>query len=236
MAPMALEAVIFDWGGTLTPWHTVDVAHAWRAVASKLDPDRVDQLAGRLLAAEDALWKRTRHEHSGASLAEVFELAELTLAEDALVPLFDFWEPHTYTDPDVLPLFKELRARGLKVGVLSNTMWPRAEHDRILARDGVLDLLDATVYSSELPWAKPHPRAYEAALEAVGVSAADSAVYVGDRIFEDVYGAQAAGLRAVHVPHSDIPVHQLTDVTAEPDAVVDRLLDLLPVVDRWLTE
>jgi putative hydrolase of the HAD superfamily len=233
---MGLDAVIFDWGGTLTPWHTVDIEHAWREVARVIDPDKVELLAGRLLAAEVALWERTRTEHAAASLKDVFELAELSVAEDALVPLFEFWEPHTYTDPDVLPLFKELRARGLKVGLLSNTMWPRAEHDRILARDGVLDLLDATVYSSELPWAKPHPRAYAAALAAVSVDVPARAAYVGDRIFEDVYGAQAAGLRAVYVPHSDIPAHQLSDVEAVPDAVVDRLLDLLPVVDRWLAE
>jgi HAD superfamily hydrolase (TIGR01549 family) len=232
MTRMGVDAVIFDWGGTLTPWHTVDVVPAWRAVASVIDPGRVDQLATRLVAAEEALWRRTRDEHAAASLQDVFAMAELTVAEDALLPLFEYWEPHTHTDPDVRPLFEQLRERGIKVGVLSNTMWPRAEHDRILARDGVLDLLDATVYSSELPWAKPHPQAYAAALKAVGAEA-DRAVYVGDRMFEDVYGAQAAGLRAVHVPHSDIPAHQLADITAVPDAVVERLLDLIPVVDGW---
>jgi HAD superfamily hydrolase (TIGR01549 family) len=233
---MGLDAVIFDWGGTLTPWHTVDIEHAWREVARAIDPGKVEQIAAKLLAAEVALWERARTEHAAASLDDVFELAELSVAEDALVPLFEFWEPHTYTDPDVLPLFKELRARGLKVGVLSNTLWPRAEHDRILARDGVLDLIDGAVYSSELPYAKPHPKAYAAALDALGVTDPSRAVYVGDRIFEDVYGAQAAGLRAVHVPHSDIPAHQLIDVEAIPDAVVDRLLDLLPVVDAWMAD
>jgi hypothetical protein len=28
---MTVDAVIFDWGGTLTPWHTVDFAECWRA-------------------------------------------------------------------------------------------------------------------------------------------------------------------------------------------------------------
>ena len=160
----------------------------------------------------------------------------MTPHADLLDTYFRAWEPHTYTDPDVAPLLRELRGRGIRVGVLSNTMWPRAEHDRILARDGVLDLIDGAVYSSELPWAKPHPEAYAAALRAVGVGEPARAAYVGDRIFEDVYGAQAAGLRAVHVPHSDIPVHQRSDVEATPDATVDRLLDLLPVVDAWLAE
>ena len=29
-----LRAVIFDWGGTLTPWHTVDLAEQWTVFAS----------------------------------------------------------------------------------------------------------------------------------------------------------------------------------------------------------
>ena len=235
---MGVEAVIFDWGGTLTPWHTVDIRLGWRDVARVLDPHRVEELAGRFLAAETALWDRARIDHVAATLDEVFAMAELTEAEDeigrhAVTRLFRFWEPHTHTDPQVKPLFHELRERHIKVGVLSNTLWPRAEHDQIFARDGVLDLIDATVYSSELPWVKPHPEAFGAVLRALDVTDPSRAVYVGDRLFEDVHGAQAAGLRAVHVPHSDIPDHQLGHTQGVPDAVVQRLADLLPVIDAW---
>ena len=37
-------------------------------------------------------------------------------------------------------------------------------------RDGVLGLLDGDVYTSELPWTKPSPLAFVAAMEAVGAS------------------------------------------------------------------
>jgi putative hydrolase of the HAD superfamily len=40
-------------------------------------------------------------------------------------------------------------------------------------------------------------------------------------------------MRAVLVPHSDIPADQRGHVEGEPDAVVERLADLLPVVERW---
>ena len=40
-------------------------------------------------------------------------------------------------------------------------------------------------------------------------------------------------MRAVHVPHSDIPANQLGHTEGDPDAVVHRLADLLEVVDRW---
>jgi putative hydrolase of the HAD superfamily len=230
---MGVEAVIFDWGGTLTPWHTVDIRIGWRKVARVLDPHRVEEVATRLLAAETALWDRTRSEHVGATLDEVFAMAELTVAEDAVAQLFAFWEPHTHTDPEVIPLFRGLRRRGIKVGVLSNTLWPRREHEQIFARDGVLELIDGAVYSSELPWAKPHPEAFLAALRAVQVDEPGRAVYVGDRLFEDVYGAQAVGMRAVHVPHSKIPPQQRGHTEGVPDAVVERIADLLPIIDGW---
>ncbi|HSV64581.1 MAG TPA: HAD family hydrolase [Mycobacteriales bacterium] len=233
-----IDAVIFDWGGTLTPWHTVDILAGWRDVARVLDPHRVEEAAARLLAAEEALWHRARIRHASATLDEVFALAELTVAEnalvqDALTTLFTFWEPHTYLDPEVPALFRALRERGVKVGVLSNTMWPRAEHERMFERDGVLGLIDGAVYSSEIAWAKPHPEAFAAALKAVDVGDPARAVYVGDRLFEDVYGAQAAGLRAVYVPHSEIPGYQQGHTQGVPDAVVQRLAELLPVVDSW---
>ncbi len=60
-------------------------------------------------------------------------------------------------------------------------------------------------------------------------------VFVGDRLFEDIYGANQIGMRAVLIPHSVIPASQLgTDGT--PDAVIDQLADLLPIIDSWLAE
>ena len=40
-------------------------------------------------------------------------------------------------------------------------------------------------------------------------------------------------MRAVLVPHSEIPAYQVGPVRGEPDAVVHRLADLLPLIDAW---
>ena len=45
--------------------------------------------------------------------------------------------------------------------------------------------------------------------------------------------AKAVGMRAVLVPHSEIPDEQRGHTQGEPDAVVHRLADLLTVIDRW---
>ncbi|TAM89983.1 MAG: HAD family hydrolase [Jatrophihabitans sp.] len=227
MTNPAVEAVLFDWGGTLTPWHTVDPLEAWLAAVG--DADR----ARRLHAAENGMWQRSRDEHRSATLGEVFAAAGIDATPEVLAAFHAWWEPHTFLDPDAPAVLAGLRARGLKVGVLSNTIWPRSVHEQIFVRDEVADLIDGAVYTSEIAWTKPHPRAFRAALDAVGVADPAAAVFVGDRPYDDVCGAKAAGLRAVLVPHSDIPAEQVGPITAEPDAVVQRLADLLDVVDRW---
>lgn len=222
-----IDAVIFDWGGTLTPWHDVPPAEAWRAVVP--DPE----LARELAAAERTVWQRTLSDHSSGSLAEVFESVGVEPAADVLAALSRWWEPRTYLDPDVPGVFDALHAQGVRVGVLSNTLWTRAEHERIFERDGVLAAIDGAVYSSEIPWTKPHPEAFRAAMAAVGVDDPGRAVFVGDRPFEDIHGSSAVGMRSVLVPHSRIPLDQRGHVEGRPDAVIRRLAELPAVVESW---
>jgi putative hydrolase of the HAD superfamily len=224
---VAVDAVVFDWGGTLTPWHTIDFAECWLACGFD------QQVAARLRAAEEAVWQRARDVQRSGTLAEVFTAVDVTVTPGLLRSYFDWWEEHTYTDPDVPPLLTALRQRGIKVGVLSNTLWPRVEHDRVFRRDGVHHLIDAAVYTSEIEWTKPHPAAFEAVLGELGVTDPAAAVFVGDRPWDDIHGAHGVGLRAVLLPHSAIPDHQRGPVDGEPDAVVNRLAELLPLVDRW---
>ena len=237
-APPRCRAVIFDWGGTLTPWHSVDLQEQWRVFARQVHAEEAQaiSLAERIMAAEELAWGRSRTEHTSARMHEI--LAEAGLGEGdlqheaALAAYREFWEPHTFTDEQVRPLFEGLHERGVLVGVLSNTIWPREYHRGVFERDGVLGLIDADIYSSELAVTKPHREAFRAAAEACGVGPAE-AVYVGDRPFEDIHGSQQAGMRAIWVPHSDIPVAQQVAVEATPDAVAHQLLDILGILDGW---
>ncbi|QBF46463.1 HAD family hydrolase [Janibacter limosus] len=246
-----VQAVVFDWGGTLTPWHTIDLGQQWRVFAREVhgiplesddvpqeDLDRAQELADRILAVEDQAWRRGRaDDRSSAHLDEILREAGLDPREDrhhvALAAYRRFWEPHTRTDPQVRPLWEGLRERGLKVGVLSNTIWSGDYHREIFERDGVLDLIDGDAYSSEIGVVKPHREAFEAVAAQLGVPVTN-AVYVGDRLFEDVLGSQEVGMRAIWVPHSDIPADQQVTVDVEPDGVATQLLDVLDIVDGWL--
>jgi putative hydrolase of the HAD superfamily len=222
--------VIFDWGGTLTPWHTIDSDELWRAIcAPHYDQAEVGDTVALLRSAEKYLWEISEREQRSATLGELFSRAGVELSQALLDTYFQAWEQHTLTDPDAPEVLRELRRRGIKIGVLSNTMWPRDRHELIFSRDGILDLIDGAVYSSEIPWTKPHPEAFRAAIAAVGATRPQDCVYVGDRPFDDVHGAHQAGLRTVLVPHSDVPAYE----GAAPDAVIQRLADLIEVIDRW---
>jgi putative hydrolase of the HAD superfamily len=225
---VTIEAVIFDWGGTLTPWHTVDTRESWFAAAG--DPE----LADRLNEAENLAWARSRDEHSSATLHDVLVAAGVDPDDGFLANYHAWWEPHTLIDPDVPELFAWLRSRKIRIGVLSNTIWSRERHEGIFARDEVLALIDGAVYTSEIAWTKPHPEAFQAALAAVGVSDPSRAVFVGDRLFDDIHGAQSVGMRAVLVPHSVVPDWQRGHTDGDPDAVIERLADLAIVVEGWL--
>lgn len=230
-----IDAVIFDWGGTLTRWHDVDFhAESLALAAAVTDVDHdLTVSQERLHVANQTVWGRSRDHQQSATIADLFTEAGLGHDPELLAAYYDFWVPHTDTDPDVRPLWEALRADGVKVGVLSNTIWPREWHEGFFARDGVLDLVDGDVYTSEVPWTKPSPHAFAAALEAVGATDPARCVYVGDRLFDDVWGAQNAGLRAIHIPHSAIPPEQVGHTEGQPDAVAHRLADVLGIVRGW---
>jgi putative hydrolase of the HAD superfamily len=232
-----VRAVLFDWGGTLTPWHAIDLREQWRAYTAVREPSRADELAALLHAEEEECWRAGRDHQRSHTLDDVFRGAGLEPSgarhEEALAAYEEAWAPHTRADPDALALLLALRDRGIRVGVLSNTLWTRRHHEEVFARDGLLPLIDGAAYSSEMPWTKPHPAAFLAAMRSVGVDDPRSCVFVGDRPFDDIHGAKQVGMRAALVPHSDIPLDQRGHSEGDPDAVLSRLGDLLAIVSGW---
>ena len=122
---------------------------------------------------------------------------------------FDIYE-------DVLPVVVDLRSRGLKLGLVSNT---GRDLDEFVRHHG-LDV-DAAVSSGAHGKTKPHPTIFQAALERLAVPAAEAAM-VGDSVEDDVEGAKAVGMRAVLLDrenrYPDVD-DKLTDLRALPAAL-----------------
>ncbi len=235
-----VAAVIFDWGGTLSEFVNAELVDAWRLAARHIDPAHEDEIAAQLVQVEADFWATTSSHQRSATLADLLAQAATELGldvaeallEEAAVRHLDAWTPHISHDPDAAPALAALRAAGLRVGMLSNTHWPRTFHERFLERDGLVELIDARLYTSEMPFQKPHPSAFLAAAEALGVAPAD-AVFVGDRPWDDIAGAGSVGMRTVLRPNPFAP-----DIEGiEPDARIAGLPELVDLIrSKWLPE
>jgi putative hydrolase of the HAD superfamily len=231
-ASASVEAVLFDWGGTLSVYVDVDLLTMWHAAALVLAPDDPAPVARRLLDAELHAWET--HVAAGDQSFTTEELLRSVAAETGLDVLtaaqsayLDAWAVTVQHDPDAHEVLTALKARGLATGLLSNTHWPRAVHEHFLEKDGLLDLLDTRLYTSEMGHMKPHGEAFRALLDAVGVDPS-RAVFVGDRPRDDIAGAKAVGMRTVLLAGRPVPAGDV-----EPDAVLTRLRGLVEIVDRW---
>ena len=233
---MSVDAVVFDWGGTLSVYADIDMMDMWRLAARHLAPDREEELCARLVAVEEASWARIAVDQRSTTLSSLLALASAELGldvaeavlEEAATHHLDSWTPHVRHDPDAVPTLAALRASGLAIGLLSNTHWPRTFHEHFLERDGLAELIDVRCYTSEMEHTKPHPAAFGTVLDALGVDDPGRAVFVGDRPYDDVHGSRSFGMRAVLRPNPLVPGYDV-----EPDAVIEALPELLATVDRW---
>ena len=230
-----VEAVIFDWGGTLSVFADVDLLDLWRGCAERLAPERADDLCLHLLEVEQRAWDRVAIDQRSSRLADLLTQATSELGLDvtdaalevAATSYLDAWTPHIVHEADAVPTLSWLREQGWRTGLLSNTHWPRQFHEHFLERDGLASLLDVRCYTSELAHTKPHREAFGAVLGALDVEAS-AAVFVGDRPFDDIHGAKAAGMRAVLKPNGFVPHHEVT-----PDGVIGALSELPNLLQAW---
>ena len=108
------------------------------------------------------------------------------------------WCQHFFLYDDVAPVLRELGARGVQVGLISNShrcLTSFREHFELHG------LIAAALSSSEHGYVKPHPSIFESALKLLGVGAAES-VMVGDSLSQDIEGAQSVGMRGILVQRS----------------------------------
>lgn len=134
--------------------------------------------------------------------------------------------PRTVVYETVPPVLKELRGRGLKLGIVSTKFRFRIEE--ILGRDELLDCFDVIIGGEDVERHKPHPEGLFRALERVAFPPA-SVLYVGDSL------ADAEVARRAAVPFAAV----LSGVTPRADfdgygavAVLDDLSQLPRLVGR----
>ena len=116
---------------------------------------------------------------------------------------------------DTLPTLRALAEQGWLHAILSNHV---PELRGILAHLGLDGLVERIFNSAETGYEKPHPRAFEIALQAFGPL--KQVWMIGDNFQADVLGAQALGVPGILVRHA----HPQAERFAEDLTQVMRLL------------
>ena len=136
------------------------------------------------------------------------------------------WLSSVHVGPDVVETLTTLRARGLRLGLVSNAAYRPRLMTQQLAALGLLPYFDGVTFSSEVGVRKPHPEIFTDALRKVGVDPR-RALFVGDRVREDIQGPQQLGMRAVLSRE-----WRQEDDPGVADFVIQRFGELPAAVDR----
>jgi HAD superfamily hydrolase (TIGR01509 family) len=119
-----------------------------------------------------------------------------------------------------------IRAQGIAIGVLSNT---HALELRAWSVGPLAGLVDAVALSHEIGVCKPHPDAYRAILDRLGVRA-ERCWYVGDGSSDELLGARRAGFGCIVLAEQaarESAPGLLSTLRDQVDLVAPSLLDLL---------
>jgi putative hydrolase of the HAD superfamily len=231
MSRGAARAVFFDVDFTLIypgPMFRGEGYHAFcQRHGIAVDPQRFDVAvisASALLEgpddapyADEIFVNYTRHiiEQMGGSGDQLDACAREMFQEWAACHHFELYEEV----PDVL---RDLAARGIRIGLISNSHRCLASFQSHFELQG---LIAATVSSSEHGFMKPNPSIFHAALQLVDVPAS-AAVMVGDSDRQDVEGALRAGMRAVLLHRGDAPHPRAQALTERGVPVIRSLREL----------
>jgi putative hydrolase of the HAD superfamily len=235
-----LEAVLFDWGDTLVQFvyepELVETGH--RAGLEAIGRDDLPAVQGLSKhfreRYEPLFWvPGTVEEIEYPGLVRQL-LADfgVRLDDDELRRYLEAehraWDPARRLAAHTPALLETLRDRGLKLGLVSNAFDPGWLLHRDLERMGLARRLDFSVFSSEVGMRKPHPAIFERALEALAVEP-ERALFVGDRLYEDVRGAGELGMTTVQALWFRADAHP---DGREPDHQAFTQMDVLNIVTR----
>ncbi|HZQ05008.1 MAG TPA: HAD family hydrolase [Anaerolineae bacterium] len=139
---------------------------------------------------------------------------------------------HTYHD--VRATLEQLKARGLRLAVMSNAT-DHAFVQRITQQAGIAEFFDPLISSAGISHRKPDPRAFQPILDAWQIPPHEI-VMVGDSPSYDILGAHRAGMRAVLIeerwPEPLTPHGEFEDAYwMQPDATIHQLAELPDVLD-----
>ena len=237
---MTLRAVIFDLGHTIWDYAPSEAARRLSVVRlhQRLEssmsgdlpsPAALDRALGAAVERWLEYWRSDRLEQppSEELVREALQAVAISPPDELLRELtsifFGAELDILVVEPDTLAAIATLHERGLVMGCITNTILLEEAIVDALRRLGLVRYLRSVVVSSAMGYGKPHPSLFRRALRELNVSPRE-ALFVGDRLVDDVSGAKGVGMRAVLT--RQYRQEPLDGATALPDAVIRRLSEL----------
>jgi 2-haloacid dehalogenase len=201
----------FDCYGTLIDWEA-GLRSAFRSLWPQIDADRLASLHHTVEPRVEEHGELGYREVLARCLAAVAAIEGLDVPagrEDALGDSLPSWPPF----PDVPGSLRELRQRGWKVAILSNT-----DPDLLASSIDALGVpIDVAITAADTGSYKPAPGHWESFFAVTGAHR-DRHVHVGASLFHDIEPAHRLGVTAVWINRlgesSDTPrAAELPDLT-----------------------
>lgn len=197
---MRFKAVLFDLGGTLIK--TASPPEIIRRILTKYGVERsigdialAHEDAERSMSAED--YRLTYYDFWIKWNRKILEALEIHENTDLLARvLVDEWWDNAGLEPynDAEEALLGLRGLGLKIGIVTNAFIKDIEE--ILARISLPRVFDILVGIDSIGRAKPDPEVFRYAIKLLRVQP-NEAVFIGDNLERDYFGALNAGLKAI---------------------------------------
>jgi HAD superfamily hydrolase (TIGR01549 family) len=224
---VALETVFLDAGGVLMypNWWRISEALAVQGVT--VSPEalmKAEPIARRELDDRRVIGGTTDASRGWLFFDLVLAQAGISRSDATGAALTDLHRYHTasnlweYVPPYVVPVLERLRARGLRLVVVSNANGTLLKH---MERLDLTRRFDCVLDSADEGVEKPDPRFFEIALARSGAQK-ETTIHVGDLYHVDVVGARSAGLRGVLVDEMNL----------RPDADCPRVKSLDELASR----
>jgi putative hydrolase of the HAD superfamily len=234
-----IRAVLFDWGDTLMQWTwdegLIEAGHrAGLAAIGRADATITEHFSEHYWPLFWVPGTMEEVEYPGL-VRNLLGDFEIEVSDEELDRFLEAehaaWAPARQLGSTTHALLEALRGRDIRLGLVSNAFDPGWLLRRDLDQMGVGERLDYAVFSSEVGKRKPHPDIFRRALDALDV-APEEALFVGDRLYEDVRGAGELGMTTVQALWFRADEHP---DGREPDFQAFTQMDVLNVVRRLNT-
>jgi putative hydrolase of the HAD superfamily len=208
------EAILFDLWGTLIDSVSFDPQLGNAVLLARSENPRgatladVQDLGGRLVKATIPREEESALEFTQGSL---FRILSDSFGLHYRIPLpdleWEFWDASLKIKLRLgaVEMLDDLRLRGIRSCVISNSSFGASTIERELERQGIAKHFEFVISSADYGIRKPDALIFEAALRRMGVSAGRS-WFIGDNIGYDIIGGQRAGLFPVaYNAHAPVP-------------------------------